>query len=112
MNLCSQCGEPFQIGDWPICADETGRHGHGRPGGNLSPLPMSADQTTVVYEHPATGKVCYPGRNDRPMPERYVKRGFERREIRTLRGMDTFSKQHGVVNEKAHFNSGNSLDGG
>jgi len=110
--ICERCGEPLFPGAWPICDDGTGKHGHRPSYGNISPRPMSASESTVVWENPATGKVSYPGRNDAPMPERYARRGYERRELRTLREVDAFSAAHGVVNEKAHFNSGNGLDGG
>lgn len=66
-------------------------------------------ERAVVWRHPVTGKVAYPGRNDAPM-ERYRKRGFERVEMDSLHKLDQFCRETGTVNEKAHFNSGNSFD--
>ncbi len=93
------------MGDWPICDDGSGKHGHQRPYGALSPTPMHASEATVVYRHPATGKVRYPPRNDQPMPERYRQQGYERVTLPTLRSVDRFCADNGVVNEKAHFDS-------
>src|SRR5690349_17893890 len=67
-TTCSLCGHEVQIGEWPLCP-----HGFGH--GNLSPLGMHHSEVTVVYEHPGTGKIRYPGRADKPMPERYAKQG-------------------------------------
>lgn len=66
----------------------------------------------VVYEHPETGKIVWPGRNDRPMPERYRLQGYARKEMRSLHEVDQFSKKHNVVNEAAHYDrgSGRSYD--
>lgn len=65
---------------------------------------------TVVYEHPKTGKVMYPPRNDQPMPARYQQAGFVRKELRSLREVDRFSSEHGLINEHAHYNQGNGYD--
>jgi hypothetical protein len=69
-------------------------------------------ETTVVWEHPGTGEVQYPGRNDVPIPKRLQARGFVRRELRSLREVERFEQQHGVRNERAWFDkgSGRSFD--
>ena len=109
---CPRCGQPYEIGCWPICQDPSGKHGHYMPNGSISPLGMHASERTVVYEHPGTGQIRYPGRADAPLPERYRQQGFVKRELRTLRDVDTFSKQHHVVNERAHCDgNGRGLDG-
>jgi hypothetical protein len=103
-TYCKHCGHYIEFGQFPFCP-------HGDIHGNLSPLGMHKSEVTVVYENPATGKVCYPGRADVPMPERYARQGFEKRELRTLREVDRFSKFHGVTNERAHFDrNGKGLD--
>ena len=71
---------------------------------------LDQESKVTVYKHPETGKVIYPGRNDAPMPERYRSAGYERVEMRSLREIDRFSKEHGVVNEAAHYDSGNAYD--
>ncbi len=63
-------------------------------------------ERAVVWQHPATGEVRYPGRNDVPMPALYQKQGFERREFTSIQQLDSFSKQRGLVNEAAHFDRG------
>lgn len=82
--------------------------------GKRHATPLSPKDATVVYKHPRTGKVIYPGRNDQPMPERYRTQGFERVEMRSLRQIDHFSEEHGVVNEAANYDrgSGRSYDEG
>ena len=60
--------------------------------------------------NPQTGAVAYPPRNDSPMPERYRRQGYERREFEHLREVEAFEKEKGVINEKAWFNSGNGVD--
>lgn len=103
--ICSHCGHEMQFGEWPFCP-------HGDPHGSISPLGMHPSERTVVYEHEGTGQIRYPGRADVPIPDRYAKQGFVKRELRTLRDVDSFSKQHKVVNERAHFDSnGRGLDG-
>lgn len=72
--------------------------------------PINSKDRVVVWQDPKTGKVSYPGRNDVPMPERYRQRGYVRVEMGSLKEIDRFSKQQGVVNERAHYNSGNGID--
>ncbi len=60
----------------------------------------------VVWYNPKTGRHATPGRNDVPMPDRYAREGFERREFSTLRELDAFCKQNKLVNEAAHYNRG------
>ena len=59
---------------------------------------------------PGPKKIIYPGRNDAEMPERYRVQGYERIELKSLSEVDRFSKKHGLVNEAAHYNRGNSYD--
>ena len=102
-DQCPECLQFLRVGDWPFCP-------HGRtPRGHHS---IHIRERAVVYQHPATGKVVYPGRNDVPMPERYRARGFERRELDSLRSIESFEKEQGVLNEKAHYDAGtgNSAD--
>lgn len=65
----------------------------------------------IVWYNPKTGKHATPGRNDVPMPERYRKLGYERKEFTTLRELDSFCKRNSLVNEKANYDgSGRSYD--
>ena len=57
----------------------------------------------VVWEDPQTGKVLYPPRNDVPIPERYQKLGYQRKELNTLKEVERFEAQHGVRNESIWF---------
>lgn len=62
--------------------------------------------TVLVYENPATGEVCYPGRNDKGMPERYRKEGYQPRQLRSLREVEQFEREHSVRSEVAWFDKG------
>lgn len=67
---------------------------------------MHERERVVVWEHPLTGEVRYPGRNDAPMPARYVTAGFQRKELSSLRQVEQFSKVHKVHSEIAHYDRG------
>jgi hypothetical protein len=68
-------------------------------------------ERAVVWYDPKTGRHATPGRNDVPMPSRYAKAGYERREFTTLRDLDTFCKSNRLVNERANYDqSGRSYD--
>ena len=64
--------------------------------------------SVLVFENPKTGQVSYPGRNDRPMPEKYVKAGFRPKRMKHLHEVDKLQRETGVVNQAAHFDQ-NSL---
>jgi len=98
---CPDCGEYLSVGDWPWCP-----HGSTRP----SHHSVHANERSVVWEHPGTGEIRYPGRNDAPMPARYQKEGFVRKEFTSLRSLERFECSHNVLNDKAHYNPGNSSD--
>jgi len=95
--ICQTCRLPLAVGDWPFCP-----HGstHGRAAA------VDAAERCVVWENPHTGEVRYPGRNDVPIPERYARQGFERREMPTLSSLRRFENERGVVNEAAHWDRG------
>ena len=99
---CPDCGLYLYVGDWPWCPHEAIRPSHHS---------VHASQRAVVFEHPVTGEVRYPGRNDIPIPQRYADEGFVRKEFPTLASLQSFERSHGVLNDKAHFNEGNSSDG-
>jgi hypothetical protein len=71
---------------------------------------VNPKERIVVWEHPTTGAVRYPGRNDIPIPQRYLDQGFQRRELATRREAEQFERDHNVRNEKLWYNSGNSFD--
>ncbi len=98
---CPECGFYLNIGDWPWCPHEEIHPSHHT---------VHSSERAVVFENPATGEVRYPGRNDAPIPERYKKEGFVRKEFPTLASLERFERSHGVRNDKAHYNEGNSAD--
>lgn len=55
----------------------------------------------VVFRDPATGAIRYPGRNDTPTPA-----GYERVEMRSLREVERFEREHNVRSEVAWFDKG------
>lgn len=68
--------------------------------------PCHPSETIVIWEHPQTGQVMYPARNDVPMPARYRSQGYVRREIRNLADVRKFEKEKKVVAECAEFDRG------
>ena len=67
---------------------------------------IHAKDRSVVWYNPKTGKHSTPGRSDVPMPDRYKKDGYERREFTSLRELDSYCKQNKLVNEAANYDSG------
>lgn len=105
---CGSCGSLFYgvpvSSDSPcVCGGRLDIFWNARP---RNARPLGPEETTMVWEHPATGQVVYPGRNDAVMPERYRVAGYRRRELTSLREVDRFSDAHRVVNERAHYDSG------
>lgn len=96
---CPTCGQPLEIGAWPFCTPE------GHPSFRQYTTAFNDKDACVVWEHPQTGEVRYPGKNDAPMPERYAKQGFQRKEMRTLHEISKFEKSHKVWNERAWCDS-------
>lgn len=59
-------------------------------------LPPS--ERPVVWKHPKTGEVRYPGQNNSEMPKYYKDLGYERHEITSYPEHQKFCKEQGVVN--------------
>jgi len=60
----------------------------------------------MVHVHPSTGDVRYVGSHDAKL-----KPGYERVYLRSLHDVDKFERQHGVANERMHFDrNGRGLD--
>lgn len=100
---CDECGEVLIPGDWPWCP-------HGRT--LRTHHSIHVRERTVVFRHPETGHVVYPGRNDVPIPTRYVDQGYQRHELGSLRTLQKFEKENNVSSEVANYdqNSGNAID--
>lgn len=95
--ICPDCHKEYHEGQWPWCD-------HGRAGAYWrSNAAVHTSERPVVFEHPGTGDVKYPGRSDTPMPARYAAQGYVRRELSSLAESDRFCKQHGVVNEMVEY---------
>lgn len=94
---CHECGNPITVGDWPFCP-------HGPASNRLAAV--HERERCVVWQHPGTGEVRYPMANNIPMPDRYQKQGFERREMPSLASMESFCREKGMINEIAHWDSG------
>lgn len=93
---CAECGALLEI-LWTSSHPQAATNTH-------------PSERAVVWQHPQTGEVRWPGRNDVPMPERYAAAGFQRREFETARELEKFEKERNVRNEKLWYNSGNSWD--
>lgn len=66
---------------------------------------------TVIFQHPTDPtKWSAPDRNDRPMPDRLRKLGYEKKEFYSVRDLEKFEKSHHVVNEAAHYDRGSGTE--
>lgn len=75
---------------------------------NVSRVNAQWDDSTapVVFIHEQTGEIRYPGRSDANLPA-----GYKREHIRNLQQMNRFEREHGVANERMHYDSnGRGLD--
>lgn len=113
--VCAGCGTEFPDLFIPLAVYEEADLRHAPP--CCSPLTIqwrarSRDaqwdgrEAIAVWEHPQTGEVRYPARNDVEMPKRYAEQGFVRRELRSLSAVDSFCRSKGVLNERRDFDSG------
>lgn len=86
---CDQCGETLHVGSWPFC----GPNGHGDI--------YSRDTTTlanpVVIHVSADGTTRFPASADAPLPP-----GFERRELRTIREIESFERRVNQEQQSEH----------
>lgn len=95
-----ECGAPLEI-RWDISRRST---------------PLITNNTThkselaVVFRHPVTGSTAYPGVNNRPMPERYRRAGYETVELNSLSKLDKFCKEKNLINEAANFDRSGHAD--
>jgi len=103
---CGQCGQPTQtLVSRPsvdfvacrACIDIADGHGPDQP------VQWSDKSSVLVFENPQTGQVSYPGRNDRAMPEKYVKAGFRPKRMKHLHEVDALTRKTGTVNQAMHF---------
>jgi len=94
---CDKCGDELEIGMWPWCPHSWVKPQHHG---------IHERERAVVWKHPITGHVVYPGRNDVPMPERYAKVGYCRHELGSIQAIHKHEKTYGVSSEIAHFDKG------
>jgi len=95
---CDVCNKTLVIGDYPFCP-----HGFGAMiQGGLDPNTHPSERVVVYESLKEGGKIQYPGRNDTPVPERLARRGYVRKEL-NVRDLAKFEQQHGVVNERRHY---------
>lgn len=59
---------------------------------------LSPKDRPVVWQHPQSGEVRYPGLNNSEMPKYYKDLGYERREIMSYNEHQKFCKERGLVN--------------
>lgn len=83
----------------------------------LTPAPAPnchpSERCVVYLSDKEKGRVQYPGRNDVPVPDRLIKRGYRKVEMNPNQ-LGAFERKHGVVNERRNYDrgSGRSYDGG
>lgn len=100
LPFCSECHGPMEI-RWDISR---------RPIQVATGSAVHSSERAVVWRHPLTGSVAYPGMNNAPMPERYRKSGYERVELDSLHKLDKFSKENNVSSEIANFDKSGHAD--
>ena len=105
--ICELCGKPRQIGDWPLCQDETGKHGHFRGHGGTLIQSIHPLERAVIWRHPQTGDVRTPPRNDADMPDAYRQQGYERMEIDTHQKRRELERE-GRFQEAAYYDNGSA----
>ena len=72
---------------------------------------VHSSERAAIWYNTATGKHATPGLNNVPMPERYRKAGYERREFHSLRDLDSYCKSENLLNHAANYdNSGRAYD--
>lgn len=101
MELCTNCGKPYVMGDWPICP-------HGTPGPFFrGDAAIHTSERAVVYENPVTGHTHMPGRVDRPMHPKLQAAGYVRKEL-DVPGIRKLEKTKGLVHEASNYDQGSA----
>ena len=103
--ICELCGAPRRLGDWPICDDGSGKHGHSRPHGGTLLQAIHPMERAVIFRNPQTGEIRTPARNDADMPESYRAAGFERVEVSNHQIRRELERE-GHVMEAAYYDNG------
>lgn len=62
---------------------------------------LTGEEKPVVWVHPQTGEIKYPGRNDADMPLQYKAQGYERKEFTSYHEHQAFCRKNGLVNHRA-----------
>ena len=105
--ICESCGKPRAVGDWPICDDGSGKHGHARPhGGNLLQA-IHPLERAVIFRNPETGEIRTPARNDQDMPDAYRRAGFVREEVVNHQQRRELERE-GHYMEAAYYDNGSA----
>lgn len=100
--ICPDCGKHYETGDWPYpCAGM----GHFPGPFWTGDAQIHQQEKVVVYENPRTGEVRIPGRADRPIPEKYMAEGYQRRELHTPAAIRHLEKTQGVIHERSHYDA-------
>lgn len=90
------CKKHKEIEDYPACATDA------PDGARFSrPATMHPSERPIVWQHPVTKEVRYPGRNDGEMPSYYKSQGYQKVEIPSYQEHQKFCKEQGVVNHAA-----------
>lgn len=107
MATCELCGHPRKVGDWPICDDGSGKHGHHRPHGGTLLQAIHPLERAVIFRNPETGEIRTPARNDTDMPDSYRRAGFVREEVDTHQKRRDLEKE-GHYMESAYYDNGSA----
>jgi hypothetical protein len=110
-GFCPLCGRERLTGDWPLCDDGSGKHGHSRPHGGTRLQAIHPSERAVVYRNARTGEIRYPARNDSPVPPVYARQGYERCELESPQAIRQYEKETGRMHERSHYDSANDSTG-
>ena len=103
--ICPNCHQPYPIGAWPICQDETGKHGHVPSHGGNAITAIHPSERAVVLHDPKTGRYVTPP-VDGPINPIYAKQGFQRVELDSPAAIKKYERSTGRVHELSHWHKG------
>ena len=100
MDICPDCGQHIEIGDWPFACAGLGHSLKGTFWSGDSQIHQS--EKVTVYRGP-DGDVKIPGRADRPMHPKLAAAGYVREELSTAADVRRIEKETGLIHERSNY---------
>jgi hypothetical protein len=105
-KICDTCGGEFGYEEgrdstcpYPVCKPETTIVVKTKDK-TAAQAQLSPSERPIVWEHPVTGELRYPGRNDGSMPKYYAEQGYQKKEFTSYHEHQKFCKEKELVNHK------------